>query len=154
MEGETGQRQRMTRHRDERPEQRPLEQVPVGHERLQQALVRRSVLPQPGGRLLDRSLDNDGRPVVERMREHRRRVDEVEPELERAEEGRAYDEGVDPRAEVVHEARQSELGRTRAAADRLLCFAYQHRAPCEGERDRRAEPVRAGPDDDGVVRSH
>ncbi len=69
------------------------------------------------------------------------------------EEGRAG-EGVDRRADVVDEAGQRQLGRAAAAPRRVGGLEHQHRAPGLGDRERRGEPVRPRPDDDGVPARH
>jgi hypothetical protein len=52
--------------------------------------------------------------------------------------------------DVVAEAGQRQLGRARAAANRLLRFEDQYRPAGLGERDCGGEPVGPGSDDDRV----
>ena len=68
--------------------------------------------------------------------------------------GEATPERVDRRADIVGEARAASAPRSgRAAAGRAGGLADQHRAPGPSQHDRRRQPVRAGPDDDGIVHS-
>ena len=101
-----------------------------------------------------RALEHRRRPVVERVGERRVRVDRLEPvrgERERAQERRRERERMDRRAGVVDEAREGQLGRAAAAADRVRRLEHRDRAPGAGEGDRRRQAVRPGPDDDGAI---
>jgi hypothetical protein len=88
------------------------------------------------------------------MSEWRGRVDELETvvgEREVAKGRRGCAERVEGRADVVDEPRERELGGARAAPDRLLRLADEDGPARPRERDGGREPVRPGPDDDGVV---
>ena len=60
-------------------------------------------------------------------------------------------EGMNGRTDIVDEARQRQLRRARAPADRVGGLEHQHRPPGFGETHRRGEAVRARTDDDSVV---
>ena len=89
------------------------------------------------------------------MRERRRGMYELEPvvqERERAEERRRKRQRLHRGARVVHEARQGQLGRAAATADRLGALEHEDLATRLREDDGRGEPVRPGPDDDRGLR--
>ena len=99
---------------------------------------------------LGRALDEEGRPVVERVRERGRRFDPVDVEVERAEERRRDCERVNRRADVVPEAGECQLGGAGAAADGVLRLDDEDGASGLRQGDGGREPVRAGADDDRV----
>ena len=136
------------RARRERAEQDGLDRVPLLDERRQQLAVRARVRSERVRRRADVELEHDGRLVVERMRDLRRRVHPLDRELEPAEERRVLAHRVDRRADVVHEPRQRQLERARASADRLLLLVHGHVDAGFRERDRGAQPVGAGSDHD------
>jgi hypothetical protein len=84
------------------------------------------------------------------MRERERRLDPVDVQRERSEERRSRGERMDGGTDVVPEPGERQLGRTRAAANRVLRLEDEDRASRLGEGDGGGEPVRAGADDDGV----
>ena len=102
---------------------------------------------------LERSLEQDRLPPVERMSQWRRRLDPLEAKLgkrEAAEERRGQREGMNGGADIVRKAGEGELGRSEPASDGGLCFAQHGLESRLGKRDGRGETVRAGADDDGV----
>ncbi len=111
------------------------------------------VNPERGGRVGDGADEQRGAPVVERVRESRRRLDPLDAvllERHRAQERRGDGERMDRRADVVDEARQRQLGRPAAAAERFLGLQHPHRQPGPGEMDCRGEAVRPRPDDNRI----
>jgi hypothetical protein len=84
------------------------------------------------------------------MRKRGRRLDPVDIQPERPEEGRSRGERMDGGTDVVPEPRECQLGRARAAADRVLRLEDEDRASGLREGDGGGEAVRAGADDDGV----
>jgi hypothetical protein len=110
----------------------------------------RDQLPVRRPELVGRTPDEQRGAVVERMREGRRRLDQVEVQSERAEEGRGGRERVDRGADVVAEPGQRQLRGARSAADRVPRLEHEHGASRLGKSDRGGQPVRAGADDDGV----
>jgi hypothetical protein len=88
--------------------------------------------------------------VVERMRERRGRLDQLDVEVERVEERGDGRKGVDRRANVMAEARERQLGGACAASDRVARLEDEDRAAGLGEGDRGGEAVRPRADDDGV----
>ena len=144
----------MTRQQPQGPLDSLRQIVPGRDPRLEQPPVGLAVGPEPGRRGLDRALERDRRPVVQRMRERRRRLDPFEAvvgERQAAEEARARAEGMDRGADVVVEPRQREVLGAKAAADDLGRLEHQHAASGPRELDGGREPVRPGADDDGVV---
>ena len=126
----------------------------ASHERPEEAPPGVPVHSQPGRGLLDRALEHDCRPVVERVRERRRRMDPLDAVLGQrhgAHERRGDPERVDRGAGVVQEARERQLLGAQAAADRVAALDDEHRATGPREHDRRREPVRPRSDDDRVV---
>ena len=67
-----------------------------------------------------------------------------------AEARRGNRKRMDRGADVVDEARQGQLSRARAAAERVRRLDDQHRPPGPRQRDRRNQPVGARANDDGV----
>src|SRR4051794_5020213 len=100
--------------------------------------------------VLDAATDERRRAVVERMRERRRRLDQVELELERPEERRRSSEGMDGRADVVAKARERQLRSPGSTADRVARLEDEDRASCLREGHRSRQAVRPGPDDHGI----
>jgi hypothetical protein len=153
-EAEAAEYERMAWDRHERSQHRLFQRVPGAQDRFHEPPVRARILPQLCSRLLDRAVEHDGTPVVERVRDGGRRVDELETVLGEghgAEEGRAGNEGIDGRADVVDETRQRQLGGADSAADRVLSLANEDRAPGARERNRGREPVGPGADDNRIV---
>src|SRR5262245_12645486 len=70
---------------------------------------------------------------------------------ERFEKWRACCKWMNCRTDVVQKARQSEFGRTRAAADRGVRFVNTHRASCPCECDRRRETIRSRSNDNRIT---
>ena len=95
-----------------------------GHERASGSNSRRhavAVRPEPRRRSVDRALQQDRRPIVQRVGQRRVRMDPLQAVLrqrELLEARRADRHGMHRGADVVHEAGQRQLGRPRAAADR------------------------------------
>jgi hypothetical protein len=87
-------------------------------------------------------LEQHGRPVVERVRRRRIRLDPLDVELERAKERRSQTERVDRGADVVDEPRQRQLGRPQAAAELLLRLVNLDLQAGSRKRDRRREAIR------------
>src|SRR5881396_2897143 len=85
-----------------------------GGERVHEAPVVGSITAEPRRCVLDRSLDDDHRAVVEGMRDWRRWSDELEPQ--RREERQQWRKGHDRRADVVAKARLEKLLRPQASA--------------------------------------
>jgi hypothetical protein len=97
-----------------------------------------------------RALDEEGGPVVERVRERGRRFDPLDVEVERAEERRRRCEWMDRGADVMSEAGECQLGGAGAAADGVLRLDDEDGASGLRKCDGGGEPVRAGADDDRV----
>src|SRR5436305_7355876 len=82
------------------------------------------------------------------------RLDPAQPEAfqrQLVKEGRSGSERMHSRAPVMNKARESQFGRTRAAADTSVCFTKRHRAACARESDCRSQAIWAGADDNSVV---
>ncbi len=149
---ETGQRDQV-RGEVQRAEQVLEQRLRVGDERREQPPPPGVVVAETGRGSFRRALEQDRGPVVERVRERRGRLDPLDAvlrERQRAKERRRDPERVDRRADVVDEARQRQLGRPRASANRVggLEDAYSDTGP--RQHDRRGEPVRPGTDHDRV----
>ena len=140
----------------ERSEQRVHQIVGALDERLgQRAIASRVARAESVAGLGDRAANDDRGAVVERMRERRRRMNELEPmfgERQRAKERRRERERVDRGADVVHEAGLGQGGRPRASADRRRGLVDADGSSGARERDRGGETVRARSDDDRVER--
>jgi hypothetical protein len=137
----------------QRPEQDGLDGVPVLDERRDELTVRATVSAELLHGRVDVALERDGGPVVERMRRRRIGVNPLQRQLELAEERRVLGHRMDRGADVVHEARQRELLRVHAAADRLLLLVDDDVQAGAGEHDGGREPVRSGTDDGRPHRS-
>ena len=121
-------------------------QVPVRPRILAAQRLRRGV---------DRTLDDDRGPIVERMREGGLRLSELEAvrrERQRFQERREHHQRVHGGADIMNESRPGQLQRARGAADRRLGFEDAHRAARARQRDGRGQAVRAGADHDRVER--
>ena len=121
-------------------------QVPVGARVFTAERLRRGV---------DRSLDDDRRPIVERMREGRFRLRELEAvrrERQRLEERREHHQRVHGGADVMDESRLGQFERPRGAADRRLGLEDADRAARARQGDGRGQAVGAGADHDRVER--
>src|SRR5206468_5082011 len=104
------------------------------------------VAPQPGGSLLDRSIDDRTGAVIERVCQHRRRLDLLESvSLERqgAEEWRNAGERMDGRTDVVNKTGQRQLSRSHAAANDRLGLEDDDLAAGLGYHNRGGQAVRA-----------
>ena len=113
------------------------------------------VLAQPGGRRLYGALEHHRGAVVEGMCQRRigmHRLEAVLGKRQLAQEGRRERQRMDGRAGVVHEPGKRQLLGPAATADRVVGLVEGDSAPVAGERDRARQPVRARPDDYGVVR--
>ena len=134
-------------------EQKRHEPVVLPDERLDQLPVGRPVRSEPGGRRLDRPLERDSGSVVQRMREERIGVDELQSVLRKrqlSEERRSGRRRMDRGTDVVHESGLGQLCRAGPSSNGLRALDDQRRAACARHRDRRGETVRARSDDDGV----
>jgi hypothetical protein len=134
----------------DRLHQLAFEFVPAGDERFDESPKCIGVCAQLRRSLLERAPCEHGRSVVERVRDRRGRLDQIELELQRAEKRGGRDRRVDRRADVVAETGERQLGCACPAADRLPGFDDADGAPGLSERDRGGEAVRPGPDDDRV----
>ena len=118
----------------------------------EQAAPGRSVLAEALGRPLDRA-DEDGRvATVERVGEVDVAVEPLEPvaaEVERVHERGGDGHRVHRRAVVVQDARDGQLARPRAPADRRLRLEHADLDALARQRHRTGEPVGARADDDG-----
>jgi hypothetical protein len=115
------------------------------------------VIAERVGRAIRRALDYGRRPIVERMREHARRLDPREAvprERKRAEERRRDREGVNRRTDIVHESGSRQLRRARAAADGWRRLVDHHAPSGLRHRNRGGETVGARPDDDCIRVRH
>ena len=118
--------------------------------------VRRQARPsgaQAGGRRLDRAMHDPGPSAIERVGDRHVRMDERHAagrQVDRAEERRGERRRVDRRARVVPVAGERQLGGPEASAGRVGRLVDDDGPAGTGERDRRGQPVRPGPDDDGV----
>ncbi len=125
-----------------RTEHHSLNLTPRLDQRADQSPVRELVAAEPRRRCQQAVLEQDGRPIVERMGRRRTRLDPLDVELERPEERRSQTERVDRRADVVDESRQRQLGRPQAAAELLRGFVNLDLQAGSSQRDRRRETVR------------
>ena len=131
----------------------------TAEQRTQQTAIGRSVAPETGRRLLERSHEHHRRAIVQRVG-HRclwAAPDEavlVEGKL--AEERGQDAHRVYRRADVVNETRKCQLGRACAAADAVGGLEHPDRGPGPSQRDGRSQTVRAGTDHEGIelCRSH
>ena len=125
-------------------------------ERLHQpAIASRVARPEVVAGFGDRTPDDDGGPVVERVCEWCAGVHELEAVLgegQRRHEWRRQREGMDRRADVVHIAGLGELRGAHAAADGRRGFVDSDRAAGAREGDRGSKAVRSRSDDDRVKR--
>ena len=96
------------------------------------------------------TLDDERRPVVERVRERGGRLDPFDVEPEGVEERRRRAERVNRGADVVSEAGERQLRGPGAAADRVLRLEDEDGASGLREGDGGGKPVRPCADDDGV----
>ena len=105
---------------------------------------------------IERSTDGCA-AVVERMREHHRRLDPVEAvraERQRAPEWRRDREGMDGRADVVHEAGQRQRRRAHAAADRLRSASNTTTLQPGLRKDDGRRSARSGPEPMTTASTH
>jgi hypothetical protein len=144
---EPGKRERLTRH-SERPEDVLGENWPVPHQWRHQGPAGALIPPEAPSRRLDRTLQEHGRAVVQRVCQGMRRVDEFEfvrVKCQRAEERGSGGERVDRGTDIVKEARQRESGGAGAAPDAARRFEDEDRAArsCHGDGGREAIRTRA-----------
>src|ERR1700693_2183332 len=97
---ETRKRECVTRKVDDRPEQCVFELVPAADQGLQEIEVRVAVPSELRCRVLERTPHERGRPVVQRMSDRGRWLDQVDWELERAEERGGEENRMDRGADV------------------------------------------------------
>ena len=147
---ETCKREWVTREVDDRPEQFVLELVPTADQGLQEIEVRVAVPSELRCRVLERTPHERGRPVVQRMSDRDRRLDQIDFELERAEERGGEENRMDRGADVVPKAGKRQLSGARPAADRLLRLDDADGAPGLSEGDRSSKAVRPRSNDDRV----
>ena len=143
---QTEARQRQRVARDAKRAEQLLHQVwPCRHDRTHQARVGGAVGAQAGRGLFEGLGQDRGSPVVERMGERDRGLDEVQAEIgqgQRTEKRRRQGEGHDCRAHIVDKPWQRELRRSQAAAERLGRLQHKHRSPGARQRNRRRQPIR------------
>ena len=153
---EPGKQQGMPRNVHDRPEELRGEVVGGAGERPEQPAPGASVVAAEAGRRgRQRPLEHHDAAAVERLRERRVRVHELDPvrrEVHRAEERRGQREGHDRRAHVVAEPGEGQLPGPCAAADGRGRLVDPHRSPGPGKGDGRGEAVRPRADDDRVER--
>src|SRR6516165_4796399 len=97
----------------------------------------------------DVSLEHNGRAIIERMGERRRRVNPFESvilERQFGKEGRTCGQRIHGRAEVMHEAREGQLQAASRTAGDWLGFEYIHLQPGLRKHDCGSEPIRARSD--------
>ena len=114
------------------------------------------LVAEPSGGRGDGSFEDCGRSAVQGMGERRIGLDQLDPaggQVDRPEERRGDGQWQDGRADVVAEPRQCQLCGPRPAARRPGCLVDMNRAPRTGDRDRRRQAVRTGPDHDRVDRA-
>src|SRR4029077_3445486 len=95
-----------------------------------------------------------GGTVIERMRQWNFRLDPFKSEAlqrQRFEKRRACCKWVNCRTDVMQKTRQSEFGRTRAAANCRVCFVNKNGTSRARHRDRRRETIRSRADDNRIV---
>jgi hypothetical protein len=147
----------VARHVEDGLEQLVGEIVRTTHQRAEGRAPRPAVVsPEPGGGCAHGSFEHRGRAAVERMRERRVGMDELDApggEIDRPEERRRRGQGHDRGARIVPEAGQGQLGRAQSAAGGVGGLEHADGPPGPGERDGRGQPVRARPDDDRVDRA-
>src|SRR5205823_3933089 len=131
------------RYADERAKRVGGKVVPFGHESRDKPSVRPPIATEVRGRRVDRSLEEDSRPVIERVREGRGRLDPLESlprEIELAEERRRSAERMECGANVVHESGKGQLTGATAASDRLVRLIHGDGVALAHELDRGGEP--------------
>ena len=143
--------QRSPRRRRDPAEQRRRELVPLLDERLDQPPVGGAVAAELLDRLVERALEHDRRPVVERMRGRRAGMYPLDRQVERAEERRADRQRQHTRADVVQEPGQRQLLGVQAAAEVIGGLAHLDLHALLSQDDRRREPVRPRADDEGAA---
>src|SRR5207247_9829590 len=102
-QSEPCQDERMSREAQQRAERIRREVVPLADERLDEPPIRAAVRAEPRRGRVDRSLEEHGRAVVERMRERDRWLDPLETilrEIELTEERRGRAHRMERRAEI------------------------------------------------------
>jgi hypothetical protein len=147
---EARKRERMTRKVDDRPEQLVLELVPAADQGPEEVEVGVAVPSELRCRVLERTRDERGRPVVQRMSDRGGRLDQVDFESERAEERGGDENRVNRGADIVLKAGERQLSGARPAADRLLRLDDAYRAPGLSQRDRGSKAVRPCSNNDRV----
>ena len=124
------------------------------NERSHEPAVGVGVAPEPLRGRVYGALEEDGRAVVERVGQRRRRLDPLEAvplELERLEERGAETQWMYRGADVVAETRERELLRSHPTAHGRRRLQDEHGAARARQQDRGGEAVRPGADDDRVV---
>ena len=141
----------------ERREDVALQLGPGANQRLEGSPVRVGVGTEPCRGRFEVALDQDRRPVVERVAHAVRRfhpAQAVPGEVQLGEERRGPAEGVDGAAHVVDEARQRALGRADAAAHGLRPFEERDRMTGPRELDRGRQAVGPAAHDHGIGSVH
>jgi hypothetical protein len=136
-----------------RREDRILDQIPRAHDGSNEAAVRAIVDPERQRGRRHAALDDCGARLVERVREHRGRLDPLEPvlrEREAAEERRRERHRVYRRTDVVDETGQRQLRGAAPAAQGRIGFVHVDRTAGSCEHDGRRQPVRTGSNDEGI----
>jgi hypothetical protein len=151
---EAGQRQRMPRDMRDRSEDLRPELRGITHERPEQPAPRPAVLPaETLRRGRHRPFEDRGAAAIERMRDRRVRMDQFDPmrgEIDRGEERGGAGQRHDRRADVVAEPGEGQFRGPGSATCRRGRLIDPDGAPGTGQRDRRGEAVRPGPDDDRI----
>ena len=145
-------------HRNvERREDVALQLRPGADERRERLPVCVGVGTEPRRRRVDVALDEDRRPVVERVADAVRRLDPAQAvlgEVQLGEERRGPAERMDRAAHVVDEARERALGRAGAAAHGLRPLEERDRMTGFRELDRGRQAVGPAAHDHGVGSVH
>ena len=127
---------------------------PVPRQRLHQAPIRARIFVQLFRRNIDVFAETGGGAVIQRMRQWNFGLDPFKTEAlqrQRFEKRRACCKWMNCRTDVMQKARQSEFGRTRAAADCRVCFVNKNGTSRARQCDRRRETIRSRANDNRIV---
>ena len=150
-DAEMGERQRMSRHAEDRLGRIGEQVVEVVRRMFEDATPPLAVAVERFDRAIQRSVQHARRTVVERMGAVDRRLqprEAVRREVELGEERRRGGDRMDGRAVVMDQAGDDHLRAARATADRIARLEHRHVHAGAGQPRRGGEPVRPAADDD------
>ena len=127
---------------------------PVPRQRLHQAPICARIFVQLFRRNIDIFAETGGGAVIQRMRQWNFGLDPFKTEAlqrQRFEKRRACCKWMNCRTDVMQKARQSEFGRTRAAADCRVCFVNKNGTSRARQCDRRRETIRSRANDNRIT---